>query len=162
MVNRILGLVGWLGTALVFAAVVARFVKPEWDQYAIYAAWAGLVCVLLYTAGQWREIATYFQRRQARYGALASFSVLIVLGLLVAVNWLSSRQNKRWDLTANKQFSLSDQSVKLLKGLDAPVKFVVFDQGPNLDRYKPRLSEYQYHSGKVSTEYVDADKKPVQ
>lgn len=162
MVNRILGVVGWIGTALVFGAVVARFVKPEWDQYAIYAAWAGLACVVLYTLGQWREILGYFQQRQARYGAIASVSVLVVLGILVAVNYLSARQNKRWDLTANRQFSLSEQTIKLLKGLDAPVKFLIFDQGGNLDRYKTRLTEYQYHSPKVSAEYIDADKKPVQ
>lgn len=163
MVNRILGIVGWLGTALVFGAVVARFVKPEWDHYAIYAAWAGLACVVLYTLGQWREVVTYFQRRQARYGALAGTSVLIVLGLLVAVNWLSTREHKRWDLTANRQFSLSAQTVKMLKDLDAPVKLLVFDQGNNLDRYKARLTEYEYNSNKkVATEYIDADKKPAQ
>lgn len=160
--QRILGIVGWLGTALVFSAVVVRFVKPELDQYAIYAAWAGLVCVLLYTAGQWREIVGYFAQRQARYGALASASVLIVLGILVAVNYLSARQNKRWDLTANRQFSLSDQTVKLLKGLDAPVKVLVFDRGSDLDRYKPTLSEYEYQSPQLKAEYIDADKKPVQ
>ena len=42
-------------------------------------AWAGLVCVLVYTLGQWREIAAVFGRRQARYGTLAGVSVLVVL-----------------------------------------------------------------------------------
>ncbi len=160
--KSIVNVIGWVGTVLVFAAVVVRFAKPDWDQYAIYGAWAGLACLVLYVLGQWREILDYFKKRQARYGALASASVLIVLGLLVAVNYLSSRQNKRWDLTENQLFSLSEQTVKLLKGLDSPLKFVVFDRGDNLDRYKPVLTEYGYHSGRVTTEYVDADKKPVQ
>ena len=42
MVKNILNIIGWLGTALVVAAVAVRFLRPEWDQYAIYAAWAGL------------------------------------------------------------------------------------------------------------------------
>jgi len=162
MLNRILGIVGWLGVVLVFGAVVVRVVRPEWDQYAIYAVWAGLAAVVLYTAGQWRDIAEFFSRRQARHGALASASVLVVLGILVAVNYLSARTNKRWDLTANRQFSLSDQTIKLLKGLDAPVKVLVFDQGTNLDRYRPRLTEYEYHSSQLKAEYVDVDRKPVQ
>lgn len=160
--KRIANIIGWVGTVLVFAAVIVRFAKPDWDQYAIYGAWAGLACLVLYVLGQWRDILDYFQRRQARYGALASVSVLIVLGLLVGVNYLSARQNKRWDLTENQLFSLSDQTVKLLKGLDGPLKFIVFDRGDSLDRYKPVLTEYSYHSSNVSTEYVDADKKPVQ
>ena len=161
MPNRILGFIGWLGTVLVFGAVLVRFVRPEWDQYAIWAVWAGLACVLTYTGSQWREILTFFKRRQARYGALASVSVLVVLGILVAVNYLSSRQNKRWDLTENQQFSLSEQTVKVLSELQAPVTFLVFDQGTNLDRYRPRLDEYRYHSNQVTTEFVDVDRTPV-
>lgn len=161
MLNRILGLVGWLGTALVFAAVAIRFLKPEWDRYATFGAWAGLVCVLLYTLGQWRDIARIFARRQARYSTLAAASVVIVLGILVAINYLAARQNKRWDLTATKEFSLSEQTVKVLRTLDAPVRILVFAQEPEFDRYRDRLREYEYNAKNVSVEYVDADKKPV-
>ena len=160
--QRALNILGWLGTAIVFVAVAVRFLKPEWDQYAVYAAWTGLALVILYTLGQWREIAAYFQKRNARYAAIASVSVLVVLGLLIAVNYLSNRRNKRWDLTSNKQYSLSDQSVKLLKGLDAPVKVRVFDKETDFDRYRTRLAEYEYQSDKkVSIDYVDPDKHPL-
>jgi len=163
MIKNILNIVGWLGTALVVAAVAVRFVRPEWDQYAIYGAWAGLACVVLYTLGQWREIADYFRRRNARYGAIASVSVLVFLAILVAVNYLSFRQNKRWDLTKNKQYTLSDQTVKLLQNLDAPVKFLVFDRADSFDRFRSSLEEYKYQSpSKVDVQYIDADKRPVE
>src|SRR3982074_1370474 len=110
MTKRILSIVGWLGTALVFLAVAIRFGFPAKDQIGVYLAWAGLACVLIYALGQWREIAQVFGRRQTRYGTLAGVSLLVMLGVLVAVNYIGARQNKRWDLTANKQFSLSDQS----------------------------------------------------
>jgi hypothetical protein len=32
MLKRVLGLLGWLGMALVFAAVAIRFTRPEWQQ----------------------------------------------------------------------------------------------------------------------------------
>jgi ABC-type uncharacterized transport system involved in gliding motility auxiliary subunit len=163
MIKNVLNIVGWLGTALVVAAVAVRFMKPEWDQYAIYAAWAGLACVVLYTLGQWREIGSYFRQRNARYGAIAGVSVLVFLGILVAANYLSFRQNKRWDLTKNQQYTLSDQTVKLLKNLNQPVKFLVFDRADGFDRFRSTLEEYRYQSpSKVSVEYVDVDKKPVE
>src|SRR2546422_6023410 len=112
MVNRILSLIGWVGTAMVFIAVAIRFGYPAKEQWAYYLAWAGLVCVLLYTLGQWREIAKVFSRRQARYGTLAGVSVAVVLGILVAINYIGSRQNKPWDLTPKKQFSLPEQGKK--------------------------------------------------
>lgn len=160
MLQRLLSIVGWLGTALVFAALAVRFLRPEWQQYAYWGAWAGLVCVLVYTLGQWRDIARVFQRRQARYATVAGTSVLVVLGMLIAINYLSSRQNKRWDLTASKAFSLSDQTKKVLQSLTAPVKILVFAQEPEFDRFRDRLKEYEYISKQVSVEYIDADKKP--
>jgi len=161
MVKRLLGVLSYVGMALVFGALAVRFLKPDWDQYAIYAAWTGLALVVLYTLGQWREIAAHFRQRNARYGALAGLGVLVVLGILVAVNYLSARRNTRWDLTENKQYSLSDQTVKLLQGLTAPVKFYVFDQEVNFDRFRPRLEGYRYNSNQVQVEYIDADRRPV-
>ena len=160
MMNRILSLIGWLGTAMVFVAVAIRFGYPAKEQWAYYLAWGGLVCVLAYTLGQWREIAKVFARRQARYGTLMGVSILVVLGILVAINYIGSKQNKRWDLTANKQFSLSDQSRNVVAKLDSPMQVQVFAQEPQFPRYQERIKEYEYASSKISTEYIDPEKKP--
>jgi hypothetical protein len=57
MLNTILGIVGWIGTLLVFAGVAIRLFRPEWDQYAYWAAVGGLVCVGLYTLTQCDAVA---------------------------------------------------------------------------------------------------------
>jgi ABC-type uncharacterized transport system involved in gliding motility auxiliary subunit len=159
--QQTLSILGWIGTALVFAAVAIRFIRPEWEQYGTWAAWGGLALVVLYTLGQWREIVAHFRRRNARYGAVATTGVIVALAIVVAVNYLSARQNKRWDLTANQQNSLSEQTVKVLQGLTAPVTFTVFDRQSEFDRFRSRLDEYQYHSDQVSAEYIDPDTRPV-
>jgi ABC-type uncharacterized transport system involved in gliding motility auxiliary subunit len=159
--QQMLSILGWIGTALVFAAVAIRFIRPEWDQYGTWAAWAGLALVVVYTLGQWREIVAYFRKRNARYGAVATTGVIVALAIVVAANYLSARQNKRWDLTANQQNSLSEQTVKVLQGLTAPVKFTVFDRQTEFDRFRGRLEEYRYHSDQVSVEYIDPDTRPV-
>src|ERR687896_606117 len=122
MLRRILGLLGWLGVALVMAAVAIRFLKPEWQGGGTRLAMAGLVCTLLYMLSQWREIARSFSGRQARFGTLAIASALVVLAILTAINYLASRHNKRWDLTAAKQFTLSEQTRKVLQSIDKPVQ----------------------------------------
>jgi ABC-type uncharacterized transport system involved in gliding motility auxiliary subunit len=154
-------MLSYVGMALVFAALAVRVFKPEWNQYAVYASWTGLALVLLYTVGQWREVVAFFRRRNARYGAIASVSVLVVLGILIAVNYVSVKQNKRWDLTSNRQYTLSEQTVKLLRELKTPVKFVVFETDAEVDRIRVRMNEYAYQSGQVSVEYIDPDKRPV-
>ena len=157
----VFGIIGWIGTILVFASVGIRFFKPEWAQYQQYAAWAGLALVLVYIAGQWRDIADFYKGRSARYGTLAMVGVLVFAGILVAINYIASRQNKRWDLTSNQVYSLSDQTIKVLQNLDAPVKMTVFDRELQLEGYKDRLDVYSYHSSKVSTEYIDPEKNPI-
>jgi ABC-type uncharacterized transport system involved in gliding motility auxiliary subunit len=161
MIRRILNVLGWVGVALVLASLLVRLARPElvvvWRGLAI----AGLVTVLLYLASQWREIARTFSRRQARYGALSLASVVIVLGILVAVNYIASRQNKRWDLTAAQQFTLSDQTRRVLQSLEEPVHLLVFDRSDDFRRFRDRLSEYEDASPHVRVEYVDADREPA-
>jgi len=160
MAQRIFSIIGWIGTALVIASVGIKFGMPARDQYAYYLALGGLACMVVYMASQWREVASFFGRRQARYGTLAASSVLIMFGVLIALNYIGKQQNKRWDLTAAKQFSLSDQTRNVLLKLDSPLKIQVFAQEPEVPSYRDRLNEYEYVSKQVSTEYVDPDKKP--
>jgi ABC-type uncharacterized transport system involved in gliding motility auxiliary subunit len=171
MTNRIFGIIGWLGTAFVLAAIAiwaatrtSLNLPAQWDQYRFYLAWAGLVCVLIYMASQWRDIAEMFSRRQARYGTLAATSVLIVLAILVAVNYIGKRQNKRWDLTENKQFSLSDQSRNVVAKLDAPVEVMGFmppaDQPVAVNAFRDLLQEYASLSNQIKLDLVDVDRNP--
>ena len=136
MLKQIAGIIGWIGTALVFGAVAVRMFYPEWNQYATYAAWAGLVSVLIYMAGQWRDVAEFYKGRGAKYGTMSIVSIVVFLGILVAVNYLGTRQNKRWDLTGNQVYSLSDQTIRILKELKEPVHVTVFEQKDRQDPHK--------------------------
>jgi ABC-type uncharacterized transport system involved in gliding motility auxiliary subunit len=159
--QKALNIIGWIGTALVFAAVAIRMFYPDWNQYATYLAWAGLATVLLYIAGQWRDVAEFYKGRGARYGTLSIVSIIVFLGILVAVNYLGSRQNKRWDLTANQVFSLSDQTTRILRELKEPVTFVVYDRQDRQDLHRDRLEEFTYQTTQVKTEFVDPDREPA-
>jgi ABC-type uncharacterized transport system involved in gliding motility auxiliary subunit len=164
MLKRTLGLLGWLGVILVFIAVALRWLplgKPEWQAWSTTFALAGLVCTLLYILSQWREVVRSFSGREARYGSLAVASIAVVLAILVGINWLAARRNKRWDLTAAKQFTLSDQTKKILQGLDKPLKMYVFALTDDHERFRARLQEYQYLSKNLQIEYVDPEKRPA-
>jgi ABC-type uncharacterized transport system involved in gliding motility auxiliary subunit len=161
MLKRVFDIIGWLGTALVLAAVALFFSKPDWQPYSRWLAWGGLVCLLAYAIGQWREMARLFGGRSARLGTISVASVLVVLAILVAINYISSREHKRWDLTATSEFTLSSQTAKVLRNLDSPLKMTVFARETEFTRYKERLPEYAYVSKKVTLDYVDPDKKPA-
>ena len=161
MLQKILGAVGWVGIAVVTAGMVARFVVPERQELWWWALVVGLGLVVVYSLGQWRSVAGLFQRRQARYGTVAASGVVLGLIIVVAANYILSRQNTRWDLTAARQYSLSDQTVRILESLEAPIRVLVFAQELDFPRYRDRLGEYEYTSSQVSLELIDPDKNPV-
>jgi ABC-type uncharacterized transport system involved in gliding motility auxiliary subunit len=161
MLKKAFDLIGWLGTGLVFGAVAVRFLRPEMQQVWYGLAVAGLGCVLLYVLSQWREIARGLSGRQARLGTLAGASVAIVLAILVAINYIASKQNRRWDLTAAQQFTLSDQTKRVLQGLSGPVQVRVYGREDDFDRFRSRLNEFEYASKQVAVEYIDVDRNPA-
>jgi ABC-type uncharacterized transport system involved in gliding motility auxiliary subunit len=161
MLNTIFGIVGWIGTLLVFAGLAIRVFRPEWDNYAYWAAVAGLVCVGLYTLTQWREIGRSFQKRETKLGAMMSISVAAVLAILIGINWAVTRRDKRWDLTAAASYTLSDQTVKVVNSLKTPVKVLVFDTPGGFQRFRDSLTMYTTESPNIQVEYVDLDREPA-
>ena len=160
MVQKILGAVGWVGVAVVVAGMVARFVVPERQELWWWALVVGVVLIVAYGLGQWRSVVELFDRRQARYGTLATSGVLLGVAILVGANYILARQNVRWDLTAARQYSLSDQTVRILESLESPIRVMVFAQEFDFPRYRDRLAEYEYTSSQVSLEFVDVDRNP--
>ena len=161
MSERLSGLLGWVGIALVMGSLLLRFTMPAEQGVWWWSAVAGIIVIGLYALTQWRDIVGSFSRRQTRYGALATSSVVLALGILVAINFVLLRQNRRWDLTAGGQYSLSDQTVRILESLDAPIRVIVFGRDVEFPAYRDRLAEYEYRSSQVSLEFVDVDKEPL-
>ena len=161
MTNRVLQGLGWTGVAVVFAALLVRFTLPDQQELWWWMAVAGLAMVAAHTLYQWRDILAFFSRRQAREGVMATSGVVLALGILVAANYILSRQNVRWDLTAAQQYSLSDQTRRVLEGLEAPISVLVFAREAEFPGYRDRLDEYSYVSSQVTVEYIDVDRSPV-
>ena len=65
--------------------------------------------------------------RPGRYIDVVSVGLtVVILAVLSAINFLANRYDKSWDSTANKQFSLADQTIKYVKGLKSDVKVTYF------------------------------------
>jgi ABC-type uncharacterized transport system involved in gliding motility auxiliary subunit len=103
---------------------------------------------------------SWLHARQTRYTGYVTLYILIVVGVLVLANWLANRHNKSLDTTANRKFSLSDQTEKLVKGLKQDIRLTYFDKTENLQRGKDLLDRYDTLSTKLKVDYIDPDKKP--
>lgn len=94
--------------------------------------------------------------------------VLIILGILGIINFFGNSYFKRWDLTEQKLFTISDATRKILKGLDDVVSIKAYfskDLPPYViplqQQVKDMLDEYQAYAGnKLSIEFQDPSEDP--
>jgi ABC-type uncharacterized transport system involved in gliding motility auxiliary subunit len=107
-------------------------------------------------------------RRIKSPGALYSGNTLLlaaaIIGILGLINVVAQNRHQRWDLTANNQYSLSDQTKKILSTLPAPVLATAFysDDDSTRQQAQDLLKEYELNSGgKLSVEFVDPIKDPL-
>jgi gliding motility-associatede transport system auxiliary component len=105
-------------------------------------------------ASQW------LRARQTRYAAYAAAYIVIVIAAVVVANILADRYNKSYDSTANKRYSLSDQTAKIVKGLKQNATITYFNQSTRFRDGKDLLEQYANLSPKVQVKYVDPDKDP--
>jgi ABC-type uncharacterized transport system involved in gliding motility auxiliary subunit len=105
-------------------------------------------------ASQW------LKARQTKYGAYAAVYILVVITIVVVANMLADRYNKTYDTTSNKQYSLSDQTKKIVSGLSQNATITYFNQSTRFQEGKDVLEQYANLSPKIKIAYVDPDKNP--
>ncbi|HFA48849.1 MAG TPA: hypothetical protein ENJ95_07520 [Bacteroidetes bacterium] len=85
-------------------------------------------------------------------------TILLVTGILVLLNVLSANFFKRIDLTADKQYTLSNATKDILKTLDTPVTVTAYfseDLPPNLQKLRKDLQEMLVEFRNTSKNMVD-------
>ena len=94
---------------------------------------------------------------------LTGTSTVIVLAILVFIQLISLKHNGRYDLTQNKRFSLSEQSINVVKNLEAPVQGLCFfqEESPEFSMVKDLLNQYREQSEAFSFRFVDPDREPL-
>src|SRR5262252_10209382 len=105
-------------------------------------------------ASQW------IKARQTKYAAYAFSYILIVMAAVVVANMLADRYNKSYDATANKRYSLSEQTAKIVKDLKQDAVITYFNQSTHFREGKDLLDQYANLSPKLKVKYVDPDKDP--
>ena len=124
---------------------------------------AGVLLLGIYVALDPEDVWTRLSGRSA----LASGNTLLI-GLAVAVilalfNVLGSRYQTKVDLTANHQFTLSDQSVKIAQSLPAPIHITgwLTANDSRKQDFQTLLNDYSNRSGgKLTYEFIDPEARP--
>lgn len=87
--------------------------------------------------------------------------VLVVLGFVSVINYVSSDYYKRWDLTAGSRFTLSKESGKVLGQVKQNLRVTAFFRAGTSASIRDLLAEYASLNKLVHYEVIDPDKMPT-
>ena len=146
-----------IGALLLVLSFILSSVVPERGAYV----WSvGIFGAVLFVAGcalnREQVLALARGKRTRAAGATAGYT-LTVLAVLALVNFLAARHHWRRDLTEGKEFSLSEQTVKVLESLPREVRVTAFyaEGEPTKSKFDDLIGEYQYHTRKLIVQSID-------
>ena len=159
--NSLLGLIGLV--LLLFAGLAAVFTRAQSGVDVLYIfvnALFGLFGVVAYLSAGLENVRSVLSERSTRYGANVVLGSVAFLAVLVLVNYLSARHSRRFDLTEQGVYSLSPQSISVVKNLQEDLQLQAFVEGGINPPLRDLLESYGYSSPRVKFDMIDPDRQP--
>jgi ABC-type uncharacterized transport system involved in gliding motility auxiliary subunit len=153
-------IIGSVGLAALIFSLVSYSIQNIWGG----ANWVTLILGLLgggfFLYSYYKQREKKISKRSLQYGSNILVQILIVIGIVGFLAFITTRQHLRGDWTKNKLYSLADQTDKILTGLDKEVQITAFYKTSDQRNAKDVLDEYVYRSGNLSYKFVDPDEDP--
>lgn len=108
----------------------------------------------------WRDL---LQKRSLVYGGSSAAAVLLVTGILVVVALMANRYSYRWDLTSDKNQSLTAMTRAVLTEVKAPLTLTAFFPEGQTERQRAKefLEMYAYANPQIKFRLVDPERDPL-
>jgi ABC-type uncharacterized transport system involved in gliding motility auxiliary subunit len=105
----------------------------------------------------------YITGRQGRNTSNVLLMVIAVLGILVVINYLGNTYTKRWDITQDKNNTLTKETLEILKKLPSNVTVTgFFTPQMSKEAATQLLDNYKIESsGKLDYKFIDPNADPV-
>jgi len=149
-----------------FALPLIRFFLPQLESSIMGLLLLTLILFLLYLLGARAELRGFFTSRKGRYSLNTGIMIAVFIGIMIGANYLGLMRHHRFDMTAENLFTLSPQTVRVIKALKEPVEVIGFF--PTEGQYQEvkrevrhLLEEYRYHNRKFQFRFVDPETDPV-
>ena len=149
---------------LIAAGGITYAITGAMDNVAVSLLWSGLLALLLFFYVYFPEIRELVTRRSTRHAlnTVIMSGVFFLIIALIAV--MSIKYKIRVDLTADNRYTVSSQTINILKSLKEDVEAIAFYRSDERTRQAmfDLLSEYSYHSPRFRFRFVDPDRDPTE
>ncbi len=106
-------------------------------------------------------LRTTLGKKTTLYGLNSLLMVFLFLAITVVLNLIVSKYDVKRDFTKNKLHTLSEQSIKVVKGLQQDIQLKAFISPMQRPEFEKIFEKYTYYSKKLTPEYIDVDQDPM-
>jgi ABC-type uncharacterized transport system involved in gliding motility auxiliary subunit len=156
--NEIARFIGTIAVAMLIAGYLRYSIQGEFLPFNKGLLIAGAAFLLATIVIGFQGILTFFSKRAAQQGANTSVLAIAVIAILAVANFVGFRHHKRFDLTTEKLYTLSDQTHQIVSGLKQDVTVVRFAKTPN-PAFDDLMVEYKTLSPHFKYQTVDPQQK---
>jgi ABC-type uncharacterized transport system involved in gliding motility auxiliary subunit len=152
----VVGLVLLIAGAVFFTAASAG---NEWPGVLFFL---GVFLLVGSALVNMRALVAFSKRRSARHGANAILMTVLFTAILVIVQAISIRHTRRYDVTKNKRFTLSEQTVSILERIDDDIQITAFFRKFTAQRLEAKnlLDLYALQNRRITYAFIDPDQQP--
>ncbi len=154
-------IIGGVGLFVTIATLIWYSITRVWAIYHWIFIIVGIIgigyFIYQYIINRRKELST----RTLKQGSNVLLQVIVFLAIVGMLAFITTRRHYRADLTKNNLYSLSDQTDKIVSGLDKDVQIKAFFKASDQKIATDLLDEYDYRSGKLSYELIDPDEEPT-
>jgi ABC-type uncharacterized transport system involved in gliding motility auxiliary subunit len=148
---------GFLGPVLLIASYVRYSIQETMEKWNLAVLIAGGVITVAAIVVNFDAIRRSSRRRSTKLGANTTIMTAAVVAIVGFANFLGYRHHKRIDVTTEKLYSLSDQTRKIVSGLNKDVTVILFDKDDS-QGLGDQMKEYRSLSSHFKFERIDPQK----
>ncbi|MCB9673480.1 MAG: Gldg family protein [Alphaproteobacteria bacterium] len=160
MLRRWAWVFGFAGGLCLLASVSVYWLLERFDGRVTGFLVAGAVLLLVYAGLDRENLKNTASQRSFSYttGSLLLQIVMVMIGIVGFS--LAERYDKTWDFTEQGDYTLSEHTLKVIAGLDEPVRFLAFFGMSGDVRAERLLRLYDEASDAVQVEWIDPMSNP--
>lgn len=142
------------------SAVALWIAAPEYTTLNVGVTVFALALGLLLSFLRWHELGVFIRSKYFKHMLYHVMNMSLVLAIAAVVNYLGNKNFKEFDITSEKRNSLTEQSLKIVAMVKAPLELTVFARR---EEWKPMLDMLKLYQAKnkfIKLNAVDTDVRP--
>ena len=122
-----LKILGWIINAILYLVVIALWISiPDELKLCLSITVVTLILTIVMVVLDRERLAVIYESSQFTNFAQAFTAGILLFGILGMLNYLAWKNPIQWDVTGNNTYTLTDQTIKIVKNAKEDMRFLVF------------------------------------